>query len=168
MTAGRAGAGHAPQIRVVNRQRALRIRISALRALAGRMLGPPPRGREAWSGLEVILLGDRGIRTVHREVFGDNSPTDVITQPYRPMPPGSGWSGEIYVNAQRATEEGRRRPGGPARELALYVIHGCLHLGGETDATPAGRARMRRLERARLRTAGREGLLRNLIRTGHD
>lgn len=168
MTSRRPDAANAPRIRVINRQRVLRVRIPALRALAGRVLGLPPGGRGTWSALDVILLGDHGIREIHREVFGDDSPTDVITQPYRPMPPDAGWSGEIYVNAQRAGVEGRSRTGGPARELALYVIHGCLHLGGETDTTKSGRVRMRRLERSRLRIAGREGLLRDLLRTGHD
>jgi probable rRNA maturation factor len=117
--------------------------------------------------LSVILLEDRGIQAVHRDLFGEATPTDVITQPYRPVPPAIGWSGEIYVNAQRAAEEGRRRSGGAARELALYVIHGCLHLGGETDAHPKGRARMRRLEQTRLRIAEREGLLSALLRPHH-
>ena len=48
------------------------------------------------------------------------------------------------------------------RELALYLAHGCDHLTGADDATPAGRARMRRRELGWLR----ELALTRLIRTG--
>jgi ssRNA-specific RNase YbeY (16S rRNA maturation enzyme) len=62
----------------------------------------------------------------------------------------------VFVNAERARAEGLRR-GGVADELALYIAHGCDHLAGASDRTPAGRARMRRREQAWLAEARRLG-----------
>ena len=50
------------------------------------------------------------------------------------------------VNSERAAAEGRGRPGGTSRELALYLAHGLDHLAGRDDAAPAERRAMRRRE----------------------
>jgi ssRNA-specific RNase YbeY (16S rRNA maturation enzyme) len=86
-------------------------------------------------------------------VFGRPRPTDVISQAYRPAPGAAAWTGDILVNVQRAAQMRS-----PDAELALYVAHGCDHLCGGRDGTPAARARMLRRERAWLRQARREGL----------
>ena len=152
-------------LHLLNQQRILPVRLRSLRRLAERMFHMPETGCIPWGDITVILLNDRGIRIIHQAVFGEDQVTDVITQPYRPTPPCREWSGEIFLNAQRAAEEGMHRAGGPARELALYLIHGGLHLAGETDEEAIGRARMRRLERTRLWIATREDLLSSLLRS---
>ena len=53
-----------------------------------------------------------------------------------------------FYNLERARAEGRGRPGGPARELALYLAHGLDHLAGADDDVPARRRAMRRRETA--------------------
>jgi probable rRNA maturation factor len=58
------------------------------------------------------------------------------------------------VSVERARVEARRRDLSPERELALYVVHGCLHLCGFDDRAPRPRARMRAAERAVLARLG--------------
>jgi rRNA maturation RNase YbeY len=53
--------------------------------------------------------------------------TDVITFPY----------GEILVCAPVATARAREFGNTPTIELALYIIHGLLHLSGHDDIEPA-------------------------------
>jgi len=59
-----------------------------------------------------------------------------------------------------------RRAGGPDRELALYLAHGCDHLAGADDATPRQRAAMRRRELRWLRAAAHADLLMGLFSKG--
>lgn len=148
------------RIEVVNRQRVARVPVRLLRALAADLMQAATRhGRpRTWSTLTLVLLDDRGIQAVNEEVFGRTYVTDVISQAYRPQPgPEAGWSGELFLNVQRAVTEGATRPGGPGAELALYLAHGCDHLTGGRDDTSARRAAMRRRETAWLRQLVRAG-----------
>lgn len=80
--------------------------------------------------------------------FGVRMQTDVVSQSYAAIPGVSPATAELVLNAERALAEGARRPGGPARELALYLAHGLDHLAGHDDDTPARRRAMRRRETA--------------------
>ena len=80
--------------------------------------------------------------------FGIRAQTDVVTQAYAAVPGVGAATAELVVNAERALAEGRGRPGGPARELALYLAHGLDHLAGADDDVPARRRAMRRRETA--------------------
>ena len=109
--------------------------------------------------LSIILMDDAAIAQVNQALLNHAGPTDVITVRYDAIPGAAeaGDSGELYVNVERAVQLGRR--GWPAgRELALYLAHGCDHLTGEDDATPAGYSRMRRRELRWLREIEREGV----------
>ena len=116
--------------------------------------------------LSVILMDDDAISEVNRALLGHEGPTDVITVRYHAIPgeAEAGDIGELYVNVQRAVQ--MARTGWPSgRELALYLAHGCDHLAGEDDATPAEYNRMRRRELRWLRQAIHDGYDLNLI--GH-
>lgn len=123
-----------------------------------------------WAEITLVLTDDRGIEPVNERVFGRREATDVISLHYRPMPGGnSGHTAELFINVQRAREEGSRRENssrrhgwGPDKELALYIAHACNHLTGENDSTPDARKRMRRRELRWLGEAEREGLLEKL------
>jgi ssRNA-specific RNase YbeY (16S rRNA maturation enzyme) len=117
-----------------------------VRELAGRAFpadAPAPLGE-----LTVILTDDAAMPGYKAGCFGVRRQTDVVTQAYAAVPGVAGHSAEIILNAERARAEGRGRPGGPARELALYLAHGLDHLAGGDDDTPARRRAMRRRERA--------------------
>jgi rRNA maturation RNase YbeY len=119
----------------------------------------PTRG---WGELSVILVDDDGIIPVQQACFGKHVPTDVISQVYEPMPPEPDLStGDVIVNVERARQVGGS--GGSSRELALYLAHGCQHLTGASDHTPALRAAMRRRETAWLKAADAAGLLDGLM-----
>jgi len=109
--------------------------------------------------LEILLTDDVGIGAANRAVFGRDYVTDVISLAYPPLPGEQGGAGELIINIALAAREGARRAGGPGRELALYLAHGCDHLAGADDATPRQRAAMRRRELRWLRAAARGGLL---------
>jgi rRNA maturation RNase YbeY len=119
---------------------------------------------QEFGALDILLTDDAGIIAANRAVFGRDYVTDVISLAYPPMPGEAGASGELVINVELAAREGRRRAGGPDRELALYLAHGCDHLAGADDATPRQRATMRRRELGWLRAAAGAALIPGLFR----
>ncbi|MCX7825129.1 MAG: rRNA maturation RNase YbeY [Verrucomicrobiae bacterium] len=96
--------------------------------------------------LSVALVDDATIAALNQRFLNRPGPTDVLSFN---LAPGLG---ELIVSAERAVIVARqlRRP--PAAELALYLVHGLLHLAGFDDHTPAQRRAMRRAERQVLGT----------------
>ena len=148
------------RVHVVNHQRVGRVDRVRLRTLARVLMqAATRRGRpQDWSALTLVLLDHPGIVAANQRVFGRDYVTDVISQAFRPLPgPASGWSGELFLNVEQAAAEGAHRPGGVDGELAFYLAHGCDHLTGGRDDTPAQRAAMHRRERAWLSALARGG-----------
>jgi len=86
----------------------------------------------ALPAVEITILGARAMAKVHRDFLGIPGPTDVITFPY----------GEILVCAPVAADRAREFGHDTTTELALYAIHGLLHLSGHDDITAAKEKRM--------------------------
>jgi probable rRNA maturation factor len=82
--------------------------------------------------IEVAIVSDRVIAQVHRDFMGIPGATDVITFEH----------GEIVMSAQTARAYAREYGHSTDRELALYTIHGLLHLNGYDDTTARAAARM--------------------------
>ena len=82
--------------------------------------------------VDITILGARAMAKVHRDFLGIPGPTDVITFPY----------GEILVCAPIAAERAGEFGHDTTTELALYAIHGLLHLSGHDDTTAGKEKRM--------------------------
>ncbi|MBM3864644.1 MAG: rRNA maturation RNase YbeY [Verrucomicrobia bacterium] len=104
---------------------------------------PPPAGE-----LSVAFLTDDALAALHGRFLGDPTTTDVITFA---ADPALGTGGEICVSADTAARCARERQGDPAAELALYLVHGWLHLAGHDDREPRRKRAMRRAEARALR-----------------
>jgi probable rRNA maturation factor len=74
----------------------------------------------ALTGVEISILGSRAMSKVHRDFLDIRGATDVITFPY----------GEILVCASVAAARAPEFGHSTTQELALYIIHGLLHLSG--------------------------------------
>ena len=138
------------RIEIDNRQQKFRIHRTALRQVLADLIlcASGSRGAQPWREVTVILVDDAGMEPLNRQIMQHTGSTDVITQRYEPLPnEPNGVHGELLVNVERAWQVGARRRGwSAARELALYIAHGCDHLNDEDDNTPAARQRMRRRE----------------------
>lgn len=123
-----------PKIRLFNRQRGHRPDLIWLRRVVRRALpeclaavksaGAPLAGLEE---IEITLIDDAEIGRVHADFLGDPEPTDVITFHH----------GEILISADTAVRQAAEHGETPDRELALYAVHGLLHLAGWEDHDPA-------------------------------
>lgn len=133
---------------ILNRQNVLRLRTARIRDIVAYFLGRARnRRRETWAEVILVLTDDNGIRQVNRLHLNHDCATDVITYAYRPLPGEQRrrTCGEVFVNAEQAFRVGPLY-GGVARELALYMAHGCDHLAGASDLTLTERRKMRRRE----------------------
>jgi probable rRNA maturation factor len=135
------------RVRLLNRQRRLKLDAAALRALAERVLDG--EGADPNAAVEVVLVRDEAIRALNAAYLGQPVPTDVLAFPAD----ADGWPagetpllGSVVVSTDRAVAQAAERGLRPAHELGRLVAHGVLHLLGYRDAAPRERARMRRRE----------------------
>lgn len=91
----------------------------------------------------VWLISDRRMALLHREFLGETGPTDVLTFQH----------GEIFISVETARRHARAFGNSLMRELALYIVHGLLHLHGFDDRTPAEARKMKRVQERILRRA---------------
>ncbi|MDD5704911.1 MAG: rRNA maturation RNase YbeY [Kiritimatiellae bacterium] len=136
------------RIEIQNRQRKFRTNRRYLRDLAGRLLALAARDGACgpWRELVLVLVDDAVCAKINVAALGHAGATDVITMTYPSVPGESpGDSAELVLNLERAWLLGGNVRDS-SQELALYLAHGCDHLCGRDDATPAARRAMRRRE----------------------
>jgi probable rRNA maturation factor len=95
--------------------------------------------------LSVAVVGATAMATLHRRFFSRSGPTDVLAFDLGTDRRRGHIDGEVIVCSDVARRYAARRSRSlqAARaELALYVIHGILHLAGYDDGTPGGFRRM--------------------------
>ncbi|MBO5642542.1 MAG: rRNA maturation RNase YbeY [Kiritimatiellae bacterium] len=104
------------------------------------------RGGFLMQQVTIILQDDELSNQAHIAIMDVEGATDVITQPYDPMPgEADGVYGELYVNCERALQ--RSKGAWTAeKELLLYIAHGMDHLSGADDSNLSDAMRMRRRE----------------------
>jgi probable rRNA maturation factor len=140
------------------RLRAPRGAVEALIAeLDAHAAGLSPGGRGVPAGeLSVAFLGDAELAGLHGRFLRDPSTTDVITFEGAPE---LGVAGEICVSVDTALAYARQNGREFPAELALYVVHGWLHLAGHDDLQPAKKRAMRRAEARAMSILAKAGAL---------
>jgi probable rRNA maturation factor len=103
--------------------------------------------------ISVALVDNATIHSLNRLHLGHDWPTDVISFPSSEED-DSVWAGEIVVSAEMAQSSAQEIGADPADELALYLVHGLLHLCGYDDKDQASATLMRVREQAVLSRAG--------------
>jgi probable rRNA maturation factor len=104
--------------------------------------------------LNVILVTERELTRLHGKYLADETPTDVITFDLGDDDGTGGPLGEVYISADCARRTAAERGVSEERELALYLVHGALHLCGLDDHDARERAAMRDAEREVLARLG--------------
>ena len=100
----------------------------------------------------VALVDDERMAELNQRHLHHAGPTDVLTFDLRDGKTGPGESddpaveGEIVVSVEMAAREAASRGHSLDAELALYVVHGTLHLLGYGDDCDEDAARMHALE----------------------
>lgn len=135
--------GNPMDIVVNNRQRKVPVRLPWLRQAAKAALAECLHHSD--DGLftlkqvpvvEVAIVSDEVISRVHEEFMNIPGATDVITFEH----------GEIVISAETAAVYAKQHAHGVDDELALYIVHGLLHLNGYDDQAAAAKKRMFRVQ----------------------
>jgi len=91
--------------------------------------------------LSIVLVDDPAIRLINARHLGHDYATDVITFPLS-EPDDPELAGEIVISTQTATTMAESLAVSPQHELALYAVHGVLHLCGFDDQDVDSRQEM--------------------------
>jgi probable rRNA maturation factor len=103
--------------------------------------------------VSLAFVDNTTIHTLNKRYLDHDEPTDVLSFPLSEAKSGS-LSGEVVIGAEVARDQAARRGHAVEAELALYVIHGLLHLCGYDDHDDAGAAAMRQREKHYLHQLG--------------
>ena len=111
-------------------------------------------------GRSLRFCDEQEICRLHETYLGDPSPTDVMSFPYGSLPAGAppeeSCEAELIVNLDMAKDAAAEHGNSPKAELALYLVHGALHLLGYDDQETAALLKMKKAEQRVLEALGLE------------
>jgi probable rRNA maturation factor len=139
------------EVAISDTQRHLDVDAFALEGLVRRVLAG--EGVES-AEVSIALVDDASSREFNRRHLGHDWPTDVISFPLS-EPGEPRLVAALVVSAEMAAVTAGRAGQDRRAELALYLVHGLLHLCGYDDRSAEDQARIRRREDEIL---AREGL----------
>jgi len=102
--------------------------------------------------ISLAFVDNPTIHTLNKRYLNHDEPTDVLSFPLSEG--AEKLQGELVIGAEVAKEQAEQRGHPVAAELALYVIHGLLHLCGHDDHDAQAAAAMRQREKHYLSQLG--------------
>jgi len=103
--------------------------------------------------ISLAFVDNPTIHRLNQQYLQHDEPTDVLSFPLS-EPNARRLAGELVIGVEVACTQAGERGHDVQAELALYVIHGLLHLCGLDDHASDGAAQMRERERRHLRELG--------------
>jgi probable rRNA maturation factor len=96
--------------------------------------------------ISLAFVDNPTIHTLNKRYLDHDEPTDVLSFPLS-EPNAKRLAGELVIGVEVALAQARERGHDVQHELALYVIHGLLHLCGHDDKSDEAARAMRARER---------------------
>jgi probable rRNA maturation factor len=103
--------------------------------------------------ISLAFVDNATIHVLNKRYLDHDEPTDVLSFPLSD-PSAKKLAGELVLGVEVAKERAEELGHAIDVELALYVIHGLLHLCGYDDKSPTTERAMRERERHYLNTFG--------------
>jgi len=150
-------------ITVTNQQQRYDIEEDSLVAAAGLVLADSSLRR---GSLDIAVVDDDHMQRLNRDYLQHDYPTDVLS--FALTEEADYLEGQIVVSADTAAREAQEYGWDFCSELALYVVHGALHLIGYRDKSPGELAEMRAAELRILNRLGRDQIPRQPIQATPD
>jgi probable rRNA maturation factor len=126
------------EIQISDTQGHLKIDRAAVVELASRVLIAENR---PVASISIALVDDNTIHRLNELHLRHDWPTDVISFPMS-GPDDPALSGELIVSTEMAVATAKEIGGDPHDEIALYIVHGLLHLCGYDDSNQEQSAAM--------------------------
>ena len=139
------------EIDIANKQESLELNNALLRELTQAVLQSE---RVEAARISIAIVDDPLMHELNRRHLDHDYPTDVLSFLLHTESQASSFShlkqleGEVIVSADTATREAQTRGVVPLEELALYLVHGLLHICGYDDHCDADIAKMREREKS--------------------
>jgi probable rRNA maturation factor len=137
------------KISIASPQEAVPIDRRLMREVARRVLEGEGKSE---ADISLAFVDNPTMHRLNRQFLQHDEPTDVLSFPLGESP--HKLAGELVIGAEVALAQATERGHDVQAELALYVIHGLLHLCGHDDHDPAAAAAMRQRERHYLEQVG--------------
>lgn len=103
--------------------------------------------------INLAFVDNPTIHTLNKRYLDHDEPTDVLSFPLSAAN-AKKLEGQLVLGVEVAKEQAEQRGHDVQAELALYVIHGLLHLCGYDDKTEKAAREMRQRERHYLQQLG--------------
>jgi probable rRNA maturation factor len=103
--------------------------------------------------ISLAFVDNTTIHRLNKQYLDHDEPTDVLSFPYSAAN-AKKLEGELILGAEVANQQATERGHDVQAELALYVIHGLLHLCGYDDKSAGAEKEMRDRERHYLQRLG--------------
>ncbi len=128
---------------IANPQELLKVQRERIRAIGTEVLeGEGVKNAR----ISLAFVDNSTIHQINQRFLQHDEPTDVISFPWS-RPNASCLEGELVIGVQVAEEQAKDRGHDVESEIALYIIHGLLHLCGYDDHSDEEAEEMRNLER---------------------
>ncbi len=138
------------RIGIHNQQEAVPIDFKRMREVARAVLDGED---ESEAEISLAFVDNATIHVLNKRYLDHDEPTDVLSFPLSEAK-AKHLSGELVIGAEVALVQAAERGHDVQAELALYVIHGLLHLCGQSDHDDGERMAMRERERHYLKQLG--------------
>jgi probable rRNA maturation factor len=138
------------RVKIANQQEEVPLDFAKLRETAQAVLageGVPE------AKVTLAFVDNATIHRLNKQFLNHDEPTDVLSFPMS-GPKAKTLEGEVVIGVGVAKTQAAERGHEIAAEMALYVIHGLLHLCGHDDHEDSDRRRMRERERVYLKQLG--------------
>lgn len=121
----------------------------------------------AQGGVTVVISGEEEIRALNRDFLGNDAPTDVLSFPatdvgaepfVTPDEEAASYLGDVIISYPTAAAQAAQQGHPVQDELALLVVHGCLHLLGYDHADEESERQMWARQEAILAARRAQGL----------
>ncbi|MDP3981921.1 MAG: rRNA maturation RNase YbeY [Chlamydiota bacterium] len=142
------------KVAVNNRQNLMRIRKKRIASLVQSVVSAEGLHPDFDFEIGVSLVDDAQMRILHKQYLHKDCSTDVMAFPIDRLCEIKGEAclfGEVIVSVERATEVAKKYKNTPKKEVALYIIHGVLHLLGWRDKAAKQALKMRLRQEALLK-----------------
>ena len=117
-------------------------------------------GHQGRASINLSLVDDKEIKKLNRKWRGENKPTNVLSFNYpKAKFPVAGKDlvpqlGDIVISMETVRRQAKTNKRTIKEELAVMIVHGCLHLVGFDHDTKTKEMRMFRLQHDILISSG--------------
>lgn len=132
------------KLEIVDLQKFYPIEKNKIKKLVRSVFKAEKKGRDA--ELNIVFIDNKRIKEINKTFLGHNYATDVLSFAYHEPSRKNNITGEIVISVEMAAKFAQKRGFSVEGEIALYLVHGLLHLLGYDDRQKSDAKKMHQRE----------------------